>query len=128
MSTGKARLLIHLCLHSCDKDNRLDTLRLRILDMLLEDEEQLEELFLDVNFQRRDNVLKCYMDRFRLTDVVLCLINLEKEGLIYSAPIKGYPLECGIAACMYRINETARPVCEILTRGREDRYILADDV
>jgi hypothetical protein len=60
----------------------MDKLSLRILDALVDDEEQLEEVYLTVNFSRRDNLFLLYREHFRLLEVLDRLTQLERDGLV----------------------------------------------
>lgn len=62
----------------------LDTLRLRLFDSLIDDDEQLEEIYLHVNFARRDHLFVSLREQYRLVDIIARLKEMERGGLIRS--------------------------------------------
>ena len=100
---------------------------LRILDLLAEDEEQLEELYLDVNFRIGDNVLYMYRERFRLSEVIVRLCELESQGLLRSKWMDSHAEQCGPAGRFYQISDRGREVADAQLARRGDLYELADD-
>jgi DNA-binding PadR family transcriptional regulator len=86
----------------------MDILTLRILDLLAEDDEQLEELYLDVNFQIADNVLLAYRERFRLSEIVTRLGELETGGLLKSRELGSSEAQCGPASREYSLTDAGR--------------------
>ena len=57
----------------------MDTLTIRILDHLVDDEEALEEVYLGVNFRREDDVFTQYTTHFRLTEILERLSELTER-------------------------------------------------
>jgi len=91
----------------------MDMLGLRVLDVLIDDDEQLEEIYLAVNFRRNDNTFLSYRNQFRLGEVIAQLNQLIAEGLIASGHAKDMPKEWGIASCIYGLTDNGRKMWQI---------------
>ncbi len=88
----------------------MDRLTMRILDCLVGDEEQLQEVFTVVNFRRIDKIFHLYGEHYRLTEITLCLHDLEAKGLVDSRQQEEYPSSCGPSARIYSLTEEGRRV------------------
>jgi len=102
----------------------MDKLTMRILDSLVDDEEQLEEVFLVANFQRIDDTFYVYHDYYRLPEIVLRLADLEVQGLVSSMQHPDYPTRCGPSGRVYRLTENGRLVWESRVKGAASIYTL----
>jgi hypothetical protein len=90
----------------------MDILGLRILDLLADDEEQLEELYLDSNFRRADNILYMYRQRFRLSEVLDRLRELESTGLVRSKALVTCADGCSATGRVYCLTDSGRGALE----------------
>jgi hypothetical protein len=90
---------------------RKELLRKRIAFALVDDEEYLEEVYVDVNFsieeQGREKPPKLLYVRhrcpFRLTEVLEALSDMVADGLVCSRAGAGYADCCGLASSMFRL-------------------------
>ncbi len=60
----------------------MDLLTARILDSLMDDEEQMEEIYLGVNFERTNQIFRLRRTTFRLYQLADRLRELEQEGIL----------------------------------------------
>src|SRR3970040_868223 len=87
-----------------------DTLTLRIIDCLGSDSEELEEVYLHVNFERSDNTFQLYAQRYRLIEVLRCLQRCELDGLLCVSKMRGTTELDGFAAYEYHLTDKGRVV------------------
>lgn len=78
---------------------------MRILDLLVDDQEQLEEVFVGVNYRYEDGVLYPLKTRFRLTDIVMRLATLMENGQIACTAHREYPEWTGFAGSWFALTE-----------------------
>ena len=83
----------------------MDELRLRLIDLMIDDREQIDELYLGVNYFRRDNCLMKRRAEYRLFQVVACLRELETEGLIARHVSRGAGMDCDELCCEFGVTE-----------------------
>jgi len=109
-----------------NEEERLAQLRKRITLVLADDEEFLEEIYLDVNFSLHEHQsfqgsrfeYVAYDVRFRLSEILEMLAHMEHESLVAFRMVKGFPTECGVATNMYRLTDLGASYCKALvTKG-----------
>ncbi len=91
-----------------------DLLTLRLLDLLLNDEEAIESLFLGCNYDGgtveslRDIKLTPLAQRFTLGEIIGRLRDLELLGLVNSRRAAGYDESHGIGGMLFRLTDKGR--------------------
>jgi len=104
----------------------MDILSMRVLDELIDDDdEELEEIYLDANARRKDNTWFMYREQFRLAEVVMCLQKLERDGLVVSKRHPDYPESCGVAAQVFHLTDLGRQAWEKNAKMYPSLYELA---
>lgn len=101
------------------------TLEERIIFALADDEEYLEEIYLDVNFdleeeRRAPHSIFWYRGhrlRFRLAEILVVLDELVTAGYVARRTRPGFPAACGVAADLYSLTDLGRRRCEAQIRG-----------
>ncbi len=99
----------------------------RILDMLIDDDEQLEEVYLGVNYLREDDVLYSYKEQFRLADVIRHLNLFEQNGLAVSFATSGYSADAGSGGRSFRLTNIGRSAWKKDVSESSSLYRLADE-
>jgi hypothetical protein len=103
----------------------MDLLTMRILDALIDDEEQLEEVYLGVNCSRHDDLLLFFKERYRLSEIVSRLHQLQSEGAVVTSEHGRWPAECGISATWYSLTDEGRRLWSKHVSGAHALYELA---
>ncbi len=103
----------------------MDLMNTRILDLLIDDDEQLEELFLGVNFRQEDNVFMRYRVSIRMTELVLLLKRLEDDGIIEVKRARGYEDDADIAGALFCLTSRGRSMWNPETSRLPGLYELA---
>ncbi|MCK6498521.1 MAG: winged helix-turn-helix transcriptional regulator [Nitrospira sp.] len=86
-----------------------DILTLRILDSLIDDDEAIDEIYLEANFVRSDYSLRMLrVGGFRLASVIERLAELEHDGIISSERYRGYGETHGIGGLIFRLTPKGR--------------------
>ena len=86
----------------------MDLIAARILDLLVDDDEELEELFVGANFRQEDDVFLRYRDGCRLVDLVMKLEELKDQGFVEIRGTDTYDIGCNVVARVYTLTERGR--------------------
>lgn len=107
----------------------LDILRGRLLDLLVDDEEYLEELYLHCNYKLEDAAVNGsivgYPLQFRLSSILCELDALGEAGLVRSRVDPGWPLAAEPAAVLYSLTDAGRAAwaAEVQNLSFEQLYL-----
>lgn len=91
-------------------------LKLRILNILSDDEEFLEEIFIHANFEIEEDRTsspsvvwyRSFSKRFRLADVLSVLACMAEDGLVGHRTPDGFDVRCESTAKLYRLTDKGR--------------------
>ncbi len=98
----------------------MDDLGFEVLDCLIDDEEQIEEIYLAINFERSGDALTMRPRRFRLAEISLALGKLEADELVVSKYGWGYSEADGPVARVYSLTPKGRSAWRARVEGEEN--------
>ncbi len=100
-----------------------DTLTFRVLDVLVDDEEALEELYLGCNLADEAQADSIFQNtRFRLSEIIERLVELEARGWITSRTYPGFTEASGIGGKVFGLTDEGRRTWERACPAAEELY------
>jgi hypothetical protein len=109
----------------------LAELEARIIHILIDDEEFVEEIYLGVNFCAEEDLVtsrrpilryRAYRIRYRLADIAAALDALATQGLVVSRAVAGFAPVCGSLAWMFSLTEAGRQHWQTHVRDNVAQY------
>lgn len=104
----------------------MDVITFRILDALVEHHQQLEEIYLAVNYLSEDGLIRRYRKRMRLAELVVKLGTLEESGWVTSFSTLGYEAVADLAGKSFRMTKEGRRVWFEQATTKRNWYELAE--
>ncbi|MBD3284632.1 hypothetical protein GF395_04300 [Candidatus Uhrbacteria bacterium] len=109
-----------------------NVLAARIADALADDEEFVEEIYKDVNYQlvERESggslaaCLDPFRRQYRLAEIITALADLETRGLVARRVVSGFPEEAGLGAVVFSLTQAGEQLRKELWERREDWFEL----